>query len=345
MAEMIIFENDVFRAHEMTEAINMVPNQWGLIGELGVFTPRPIQGVTFAVEQRNGVIQLITSTERGTTLPGAKLGKRKMLDLRTERFGLKSRMTAGDVDGLRAHGKTSELMVVANEVAIRQTSLRGSLDITREYLRAGAVQGIIRDADGSELYDLFDKFEVQRKSVDFTLGSASVDINEKCRMVTRHIKTNLMGDVSSRVLGLMHPDWTDKMMKNDDFKERYANFQNKNGGDPLRDDVSDGFEHGGIYWKEYLGEGYVPQEDGSTVKVEFVPEGEAMFFPLGTRQTFRDFNGSPDWLGSANIPGEPSYSRILPDRQEDRFVDVEGMIQTMPLCLRPGVLVRGHTSN
>jgi hypothetical protein len=345
MADFVVFQDDAFRAMELSEAINMVPNQWGLIGNLGVFTPKPIRGTKFAVEKKNGVLQIVQSSERGTSLPAAKRGKRNLLDLRTERFGLKSHMTAEDVDEIRAYGSVSELQAVSNEVADRQETLRGSLDITREYLRSGALQGIIKDADGSELYDLFDVFDVTREEVDFTLGTATTDINASAREVTRHIKTNLMGDVASKVVSLMHPDFTDKLMANEDFRDRYKFYQNANGGDPLRDDVSNGFEHGGIYWKEYLGEGSVPQEDGSSITVEFVPEGECMFFPLGTRQTFRDFNGSPDWMGAANMPGLEGYSRVLPDKQEDRFVDVEGMMQTMPICMRPGVLVRGHTSN
>jgi hypothetical protein len=342
---MDIFNNDAFRAMELSEAIVEIPNQWGLIGSMGLFTPKPIRGTKFSVEKKGGVIQLIQSSERGTALPGQNHGKPKLLDLRTERFGLKSRMTAEDIDGIRAFGSTSELQSAANEVADRQTELRGSTDITREYLRAGALQGIIRDADGSELYNLFDQFGVTQKVVDFDLGSAGTDVNEKTRHVTRHIRTSLLGDVMNGVVGLMHPDFTDKMMKNDDFKDRYKHFQNRHGGDPLRDDVSDGFEHGGIYWKEYMGEGSVPQEDGTSVTRSFVPAGEAMCFPRGTRQSFRDFNGSPDWIGGANMPGMENYSRLLPDRQEDRFVDVEAMMQTMPMCIRPGILVRVHTSS
>jgi len=345
MADMVIFQDDAFRAMELTEAINMVPNQWGMIGSMGVFTPKPIRGTKFAVEKKNGVIQIIQSSERGTSLPGQNRTNRKMLDLRTERFGLKSRMVAEDIDSIRAFGQTSELMQVGQEIADRQTGLRGSSDITREYLRSGALQGIIRDADGSVLYDLFDEFGVTQKVVDFTLGTPGADFNQNCRTVTRHIRTNLMGDVMSRVQGLMHPDYTDKMMKNDDFKSRYDKFTNNNGGDPLRDDMSNGFEHHGIYWKEYMGEGQIPQEDGSVITASFVPGGEVMFFPVGTRQSFRDFNGSPDWIGSSNIPGKPFYSRVLPDKQEDMFVDVEAMMQTMPMCIRPGVLVRGHTSS
>ncbi|WP_371398908.1 major capsid protein [Marinovum algicola] len=341
MAHMDIFKTDAFRAMELGEAIRVIPNQWGLIGELGLFGPKPIRGTKFSIEKKNGVLQLVPSSTRGTSLPGQARGKRDLLDFRTERFGLKSRITADDIDGIRAFGSETELKQVMGEVVDRQEELRGSIDITREYLRAGALQGQVIDADGSVLVDLHDAFGITRKSVDF--GNAITDLSVSARAVTRHIRTNLLGDVMTGVMGLTHPDFTDALMGHADFKDRYKYYQNQNGGDPLRDDTSAGFDFQGIRWKEYQGEGPVPQEDGSTVTRSFVPAGEAMFFPIGTRQTFRQFNGSADYLGMTNLPGEEFYSALFPDRQEDRFADVEAMMQTMPMCLRPGVLVRGYT--
>ncbi|EPX82095.1 phage-related protein [Salipiger mucosus DSM 16094] len=342
---MNIFQNDAFRAMELGEAIRVIPNQWGMIGNMGLFVPKPIRGTKFSIEKHNGVLQLVQSSSRGTSLPGQARGKRDLLDFRTERFGLKSRIVADDVDGIRAFGSETELKQVMDEVADRQVELRGSIDITREYLRAGALQGKVLDADGSTLVDLHSAFGITRKSVDFVLGTSTTDLGAKAREVTRHIRTNLLGDVMTGVLGLTHPEFTDKLMGHADFKERYKYFQNQNGGDPLRDDTSAGFDFAGITWKEYQGEGPVPQEDGTTVTRSFVPAGEASFLPLGTRQTFRQFNGSPDYVGMTNLPGQEFYSALFPDRQEDRFVDVEAMMQTLPMCMRPAVLVRGHSSN
>lgn len=345
MAHIDIFKGNAFSAMALGEAIRLIPNQWGLIGAMGLFSAKSIRGTVFSVEMKNGVLQLVQSSERGTPLPGQARSKRKMVDFRTERFGLKSRITADDIDNIRAFGSETELQQAQDEVMDRQEELRGSIDITREFHRSQALQGIVIDADGSEIVDLFDKFDITRKSVDFTFGTSTTDLAAKCRVVTRHIRLNLLGDVMTGIRGLIHPDFTDKLMGHADFKDRYKYYQNANGGDPLRDDTSDGLDFGGIRWKEYLAEAPVPQEDGTTVMRSFIPSAEAAFFPVGTRQTFRHFNGSPDYVGMANTPGRDFYSAVFPDRQEDRFVDVEAMMQTLPICTRPGILVRGHTSN
>ncbi|WP_321829752.1 major capsid protein [Thalassovita sp.] len=345
MTHMDIFGNDAFRASELSAAIRLFPNAWGLIGSMGLFKSKGIRGKKFEVELHNGVLQLVQSSERGTALPGLARGKRQLKDFRTERFGASSRITADDIDSIRAFGSETELKQVMVEVAERQRDLRGSLDITKEYLRAGALRGIVRDADGSDIVNLFDEFEVTQKSVDFTLGTGSTDLAEKCREVTRHIKLNLMGDVMTKIVALCHPVFIDRLMGHADFRARYDKFRNDTGKDPLRDDASDGFEFQGIYFKEYLGEASVPQEDGTSITRSFVPSGEAMVFPVGTRQTFHDFDGSADYMGMVNQKGQPFYSAVFPDKQQDRFVDVEAMMQTLPMCLRPGVLVRIHSSN
>lgn len=344
MAHMDIFQNDAFRARELSESVREIPNQWGMVGQMGIFTPKPIRGTKFSIESKGGVLQLVPSSPRGTALPTQKRGKRKLRPFETFRFGLSDQITADDVDGIRAFESESELSQVEDEVLERQIELRGSVDVTREYLRMGALQGIVRDVDGTELVNLFTDFGIAQKSVDFRFTVAETKIGEKCREVTRHIKHNLKGDVSSGVQCLMDAGYTDYLFEHDDFKTRWDKYTNATGKDPLRDDASDGLEFQGIYFKEYTGEAEVPQEDGSTVVQQFLPQNEAVFLPLGTRRTFRDFNGSADYLDLVNQPGEAMYSALFRDPKRNAYVDVEVMMQTIPMCLRPGVLVRGHTT-
>ncbi|WP_435659710.1 major capsid protein [Leisingera caerulea] len=344
MAHMDIFQNDAFRARELSASVREIPNQWGQLGRMGIFSPKPIRGTLFSVENKGGVLQLVQSSKRGTALPSQKRGKRGLRPFQTFRFGLSDQITADDVDGIRAFESESELSQVEDEVLEQQIALRGSVDVTREYLRMGAVQGIVRDADGSELVNLFDEYGITQKSVDFRFSQAATPMGEKCREVTRHIRKSLKGDIMTGVQCLMEADYTDMLFEHEDFKNRWDKFANATGKDPLRDDASDGLEFQGIYFKEYTGEAEVPQEDGSTVSRQFLPQGESVFLPLGTRQTFKDFNGSADYLDMINQPGEEIYSAIFPDPKRNAYVDVEVMMQTLPMCLRPAVIVRGHST-
>lgn len=345
MATMDIFEADGFTTRELSDAINIIPNQWGRIGEMGLFAPKPIRTPLFQIESKNGVLQIVQSSERGSSIPTQGRGKRKLVPLSTARFALDSQITADDISGIRAFGSETELAQVEDEVADRQIELRGSMDITREYLRAGALQGVVKDADGSTLVDLHATFGITKKSVDFDFGTSGVDTAAKARSVGDHIRVNLLGDVMAGVHALCDPGFWDKLMADEGFKRAYDNYMVLGGLNPLRDDVSGGFSWQDITWEKYLGEGQVPQEDGTTVTRSFVPQNEAMFFPVGTRTTFRQYNAPADYMEVVNSPGLDFYSKVMPDPKANRYVDVEAQMNTVPICMRPGVLVRGHTSS
>ncbi|MAC81483.1 MAG: major capsid protein E [Rhodobacteraceae bacterium] len=336
-----IFNDDAFGIADMTDAVNLIPNQWGRIGAMGLFRDRPIRTTMFQVEQKNGVLQIIQSSERGSRVPGARIGKRDLRPFSTHRFALTSNITADDVQNLRAFGSATELVQVMDIVAERQVDLRSSIDITREYLRAGALQGQVKDADGTVLTNLFTEFGITQKVVDFVFGTGTTDLGAKVEEVTDHIRLNMLGDTMTSVHALCSPTFWTKLMGHADFRERYKYFENTRGADPQRADVSGGFEWKGVVWEKYLANGPVPQEDGSVVNQSFIPEGDARFFPVGTQQTFRQYNAPADYIETVNTPGLPFYSMV---DVKKRTVEVEVQTQTIPLCVRPGTLVRGHSS-
>ena len=88
MAHMDIFNNDAFGTRELSDAINIIPNSWGRIGELGIFEPKNLRTSKFSIESKNGVLTLVSSSERGTQLPTQKRGKRSLKHFETFRFGL-----------------------------------------------------------------------------------------------------------------------------------------------------------------------------------------------------------------------------------------------------------------
>ncbi len=340
METMDIFNNDAFSLVSMTEGVDMIPNQWGRIGEMGLFTPKPIRTSMFTIERRNGVLVIIQSSPRGTDMPGVKRPKRDLRMFRTARFGLQDRITSDEIGEIRAFGTTDELSQVQDVVADRQTDLRGSIDITREYLRAGALQGKVKDADGTTLVDLYAEFGITQKEVDFTLGTQGTDVKGQIAEVSRHIKTNLKGDVMTGIHCLVTPTAWDKLMFNNEFKEAHRYYMSVR--DPLRNDVSDGIPWNGVFWEEYLAEGDVPQEDGTTITQSFIPDGDFRFFPVGTRATFNQYNAPSDDLEYIGTPGQEFYSSLEFER---KYAEVEVQMNTLPICTRPAVLVRGHTSN
>jgi hypothetical protein len=342
MASMDIFTNSAFRTRELSEAINVIPNMWGRIGEIGLFEDKAIRTPQFMVEAQNGVLQLVQSSQRAAPMPGMRNPKRNVRPFATRRFAQESRITSDEIDGIRAFGSESELKQVQTEVNDRLIAVRQNLDITREYLRAGALRGVVLDADGSTILDLFTEYGVSQKVVDFTFGTSGV-LPAKAAEVKRHIELNLLGDVMTGVHALCSPEFWDKLMANADFRDAHKYYTST--VEPLRNDVRRGIPFLGITWEEYLGSADTPNEDGTWTNRKFIPAGDARFFPLGTRATFRQFNAPADYLETVNQPGLPFYAKTAPDQKWNQYVDVQGQMNTLPICMRPAVLVRGHSSN
>jgi hypothetical protein len=78
-----------------------------------------------------------------------------------------------EVQGIRAFGSETELQAMANVITDHLQSMRNKHAITLEHLRMGALNGVILDADGSELVNLYSEFEITPKVVSFALGTAT----------------------------------------------------------------------------------------------------------------------------------------------------------------------------
>jgi len=339
---MDIFNNDAFRTRELSEGINVIPNMWGRIGELGLFTTKSLRQRQFQIESQNGRLVLVQSSTPGTDVPGSPRGKRNLRDFSTRRFAQERNITAADISGIRAFGTETELVQVIDEVNDRLVDLRSNMDITREYLRSGAISGIVLDADGTVITNLFTEFGVTQKVIDFDLGTGGTDHMAKAREVLNHIDVNMKGDVKTGVTALCSQAFFDKLMNIADFKDAHKYYTSV--VEPLRDDVRAGVPWQGINWEQYLGEADVPQEDGTFLNKKFITDGDVRFVPTGTRQTFRDYDSPADYMETVNTPGQPFYSKVMPDPKANRYVDVEGQMNTLPVCMRPAILVRGHSS-
>ena len=338
MPSMDIFEGDAFSTRELSAAIQMLPIQWGRIGQLGLFRDTPVRVPEIMIESYNGTLSLIQSTPRGTDGKPHSTGKRSMRPFRAPRFATERRITADEIDGIRAFGEETVLRHVAEKLR----EMRADVDITREYLRSGALSGIVKDADGTIIADLFSDFGVTQKVVDFVLGTASTDVTAKVREVRRHVELNLLGDTMTNVHALASKTWFDKFIGHAEVKEAYKFFTGVN---PLRDDVCRAFSFQGITFEEYLGEASVPNEDGTSTMREFIAEGDVRFFPVGTQATFRGFNAPADYLDTVNTPGRPVYAAQARDQKFNRWIDLEAQTNYLPIAMRPAVLVRGHSSN
>ena len=109
---MSIFENPAFGVSALTDAINIIPNEYNLWDRMGLFGSKPIRTTHFSVEFKNGFLNLIPSQVRGGPAPKNRVGKRNLRSFEVPHFPLEGAVMADDVQNVRAFGTENTLMGV-----------------------------------------------------------------------------------------------------------------------------------------------------------------------------------------------------------------------------------------
>lgn len=326
------FDDPAFNMAELTTAINILPNNYGLLEQMGLFRPQPVRTRQISIEENNGVLNLLPTKTPGSPGTEGKRGKRKLRGFSVPHIPHDDVVLPEEVQGIRAFGSEDQTQALSDIITDHLQSMRNKHAITLEYLRMGALKGIILDADGSTLLDLYQEFAITAKVVSFALGSATTDVKKKCLDVKRHIEKNLMGEVMSGIQVLVSPEFFDALTSHANVKEAYQLW---NQGAALRDDMREGFPFGSLIFKEYSAE--ASDSDGNIRR--FIAANEGHAFPVGTQETFKTYFAPADFNETVNTLGKPIYVK-QESRKFERGTDIHTQSNPLPMCHRPAVLVK-----
>jgi hypothetical protein len=115
-------------------------------------------------------------------------------------------------------------------------------------------------------------------------------------------------------------------------------FENWQQGAILINDVRSGFTFGGITFEEYRGQA-TDRHDGTVNERRFIAAGEVHAFPLGTVDTFGTYLAPADFNETVNT-ARPAALRQAGPRKFERGTDLHTQSNPLPMCHRPGVLVK-----
>jgi hypothetical protein len=333
------FDAGGYSLAEMTQAINILPNLYTRLGQLGLFRFQGVTQRSVVIEQREGVLSLLPSVPLGAP---ATLGTREMRSMRS--FSLPwiphdDIILPGDIQGVPALGMSDMADPLTEVMTEKLTVMRRKHAQTREYMEMNALRGIVKDGAGSTLYDYFAEFGLEQISVDFAFGTAGSNIQAKVRTVLRAIEDNLMGETMSTAHALVSSEFFDKLISHPKTEDAYK-FFSASGGQPLRDDMRRAFPFGGLLFEEYNGR--APLSNGTTER--FIGVGEGIAFPLGTFDTFTTYGGPANLLEAANTVGLPLYARQQVDAK-GRWIDLMTEASILPVNKRPRLAIRLMSSN
>lgn len=324
-----------FDVLSMTMAINKVPDVDRFIGtteRMNLFRPMPVTTTTVAVEESNGVLNLLISQPRGGPAPKNETAKRKLRDFRVPHYPLEDVIRPEEIQGVRSFGSETGVTTEAEVMARKLAEMRRKHDLTAEWLRVQALKGIVLDGDGSTLYNFYTEFGIAQQQMDFDLDDANTDVNYQCRQVVRYIRTSLKGDMATGVHCFCSPDFYDDLIKHGSVKEAFKYFQTQQ---QLSGDFSGQFKFAGITFEPI--ESTTTSPDGTTRK--FVDDNYAFAFPVGTQSTFMEVLAPADFMETVNTPGLPFYAKQEP-MKFNRGTEVHTQMNRLPICVRPEVLVK-----
>ena len=324
------FHNPAFSVSALTAAINLLPNQYGRLDELNLFPIKPVRTRQVTVEERNGVLSLLPTQPVGSPGFVGQRGKRALRAFNVPHIPHEDVVLPEEVVGVRAFGTETDLETIAGVMADHLQTMRNKHAITLEHLRMGALKGVILDADGSELANLFEIFKIQPQTFDFQLSNQDIDPRKKCLDLKRYMSKSLKGERMSGIHVLVSPEFFDALTGHKLVKEAYARWQE---GAALRDDMRTDFRLAGVRFEEYTGEASDPE--GTSRR--FIAEGEAHAFPLGTLDTFATYVAPADFNETVNTLGQLLYSKQAP-RKFDRGTDLHTQSNPLPMCHRPALL-------
>lgn len=328
--------NPAFSMTEMTEAINVIPTQYGTINKLGIFKEKGVTTTTVTVERKNGVLNVLNAGERSG--PGAvnTSGKRDLISLPIPNFVLNDTVKAEDVQGVRKFGSDNELEAVQDVVNDKLAEMKAKHEITLEYMRCGALQGKVKDGSGKEIVDLFDKFGITQKTQSFKTSEKTTAIDKVLRDVKRYIEKNLKGEVMDGILCLCSGSFFEAIVGHDSMKEAYHAYQ---GATPYRDDLRYSFVFNGIRFIEY--EGSATDVNGKELR--FIPDEQAIFLPSGTHNVFETVFAPADYIETVNTIGRAYYAKQDVQKFE-RGIDIQTQSNPLTICKRPDLLVKATLS-
>lgn len=339
-----IFGNAAFSTTSLTEAINIVPNDYGRIRELGLFDSEPIPTTTVAVQYENGTLNLLPTRERGAPSSLGMPEKRGVRQFGCFHIPHDDFVRADDVQNIIARvaddGVIDAVQTVVNR---KQIVMRRKHAITLEHMKMGALRGEILDNDGTSLLNLFTSFGVTQKSIDFVLGTAGTDVGAKTDELTSYMEDNLMGEVMDGVHVLASPEWFSKYIGHPKVIDAWRYYDGVY--NVIKENVRKKFVFRGVTFEEYRGSAQYLQEDGTYGTRRFIPVGEAIAFPTGTTDTFKTYWAPADFIDTVNTMGEEIYVRQAVDPEFQRWVKLHSQSNPLPMVKRPALLVKLTSSN
>lgn len=324
---------------DYTQELLLVPNQWGLVNELGIFAEQGVTQHSINVESREGTLAVIADRIRGDRNTVNKDDTRILRSFAIPHFPLDDFISPEDIQGKRAYGSADAAETEAAVIARKLERIRMNHAVTLEAARCFAItEGAVYAPNGTVQANYYTDFGVTRKSVDFVLGTAGTEVIAKSEEVIAHIQDNVLtGSVVNEIVVLCSPEFFGKLIIQAGVKEAYKYYTSTQ--EVNRQRLGSGlyreFNHGGLRYIEYRG-----VYNGTRL----IPAGKAYALPRGVADMFETYFSPANKFSHVNTIGEAAYVFQYRD-PKDEGIELQSEHNALHLIRRPQAVVELVTSN
>lgn len=329
-----------FEVQDWTEEVNVVPNQWGTIGKMGIFSEEPVAEHVVVFEEITKDGALLVDRVRGERAVQAKGSTRKLHTFPVPHFPHDESISPQDLQGKRAYGSANEAETLPAVRARKMERIRQNHAWTLEYARAQAITaGTVYAPNGTVSQNWNTEFGVTRLSVDFALGTTT---NEPLAFIEQgiaQIQDNAFGENFSGTVVLTSPEFFAKLIKHPAVKTAYQYYTSTQ--EPLRQRLGgDNAMHREFV---YGGTRFVEMRD-TYAGNRLIPAQKAYMVPMGTSNAFKTYFSPANRFGLVNTLGEQVYLFESADSKGTK-IELESESNFVNALLRPAMVVEFTTSN
>lgn len=332
--------NGQFELTDWTQEINIVPNQWGTIGQLGIFQEESIAEHTVTFEEITKDGALIVDRVRGDRAQQGKDATRKLHTFAVPHFPYDDYISPQDLQGKRAYGMANEAETLAAVRVRKMERIRQNHAWTLEVARAQAITlSTVYAPSGTVSQNWDTEFSITRHTVDFLFGTTTTEVNEKIEDGIAWLQDHAFGVSMTGTVVLCSPEWFANLIKHASIKTAYQYYSSTQ--EPARQRLGGNmalhreFQHGGTRFIE------MRDTLGGT---RLIPTNKAYMVPTGTTDVFRTYFSPAQRFGLVNTLGEQVYMFETADPKGTK-IEIETESNFVNMNARPALVVEFNSSN
>lgn len=326
-----------FEVADWTQEVNVVPNNWGTIGQLGIFQEEGVAEHTVVFEEIIANGALIVDRVRGDRSNVGKDYQRKLHTFAVPHFPLADYITPQDLQGKRAYGNPSAADTLDAVRMRKMERVRRDHAWTLEAARAQVITaGTVYAPNGTVSQNFFTEFGKSRSTVDFVFSSSTTDVIASVEAAIAYVQDNAGSSTQmTGMVALCSPTWFAALISHASVKTAYQYYTSTQ--EPLRQRLAAGgsatalhreFNFGGIRWIE-MRDAY----NGT----QLITADKAYLIPQGT-DVFRTYYSPANKFDLANTIGEQVYMFEYADLKGEK-IEIETESNFVNALMRPELVI------